>query len=77
MADSYAGSIAGAFHHGTQMPLPREWHLMGFPIKMHQGIRSIRPHGDQGGQLFNHFFHGGDPGLMGIHPHSGKAIHPV
>ena len=77
MAYSSAGGTAGTFHHGTQMSLPREWHLTGVPIKMHQGIRPIRSCGDQGGQLFNHFFLGGDPGLIGIHPHGRKAIDPV
>ena len=51
--------------------------MVGVPIKLHQGIRPIRPDGDPSGQLLDCFLHGRDPGLIGIHPYHRKAIYPV
>ena len=62
-----AGSPAGAsFWQDAQVPLPREWHMVGVPIELHQGVRPIEATGDQGGQLLNCFLHGGSPALWGF-----------
>ena len=57
------------------VPLSREWHMVGIPIKPHQGIGPIMSGGVQSSQLFDCFLHGRDPGLIRVDPYHRKAIY--
>ena len=58
----------------AQVFVLREWCMTRSLVQLSQGVRPISFTGGVGSQHFNHFLHGGSPGLVGAHPYQGYII---